>query len=216
MKVRQLRVVKAVASITILAMILLAAAMTAENQETYAASKKITRRAYDRVMKYKNTAYCAGCAGIYKVKLKNGKPVKITHIMKEQACYGVYAFPGAMRKKGKYIYYIEKTNGASSYLKRVGIRSHKDKILAHFATEYAISGKKIYYTEDDDYSVSHKVMKLSGKGKKKTSVKVKMNTMNSNVSGYSVKYKKKGKYVVDYLKTPKGTYKLGKVKNEGI
>ncbi len=209
MNVRHFRKVTVILAVLLLAVIF---GMAVQSQEAYAA-KKISRVAYDQVMKYKNTAYCAGCAGIFKVKLRNGKPKKITRIMEEEECYDEdYSFVIAMRKKGKYIYYIERTNGASTRLLRVGIKSHKKKLLEYFCTAYAIKGKKLYYTIEDDFKTAHRVMKLNGKGKKKTGIKVKMNSIKSNTKGYSVKNKRKGKYVVSYLKTPKGTFKLGKVR----
>ena len=69
--------------------------------------------------------------------------------------------------------------------------------------------------EDEETGiVSYKVMKLNGKSKKKTKIKPAEKNKKTNARGYSMKYKKKGKYVKTYLKTPKGTYYLGKIKNE--
>ena len=133
-------------------------------QEAYAKSKTIERVAYNEVMKYKNTVYCASPAGIYKVKLRNGK-------MKKKTCLTKEAYePYAMRKKGKCIYYIDGSNGTQCTFARVGIKTHKVKYLADGASDfaYAIKGKKIYYSADDYDGVTykHRVMKLNGKNKK--------------------------------------------------
>ena len=213
-KVFDMKARKLVKAQVLLAAVLLtmAVGMALQSQDVYA--KTIKRVAYNGVMKYKGTAYCASCAGIYKVKIRNGKVVSKTCLMKEKVCYGPYSLAGSMRKKGGYVYYVEGTNGTVSYLKRVGIRSHKSQLLSNYTFAYAIKGKKLYYSVEKDWtSTAHKVMTLSGKHKKKTSMKVKMTNKSSNVKGYKIVEKEKGKYVISYLKTPKGKYKLGKVFN---
>ena len=213
-KVFDMKARKLVKAQVLLAAVLLtlAVGMALQGQNVYA--KTIKRVAYNGVMKYKSTAYCASCAGIYKVKIRNGRLVSKTCLMKEEVCYGPYSLAGSMRKKGGYVYYVEGTNGTTSYLKRAGIRSHKAQLLSNYTFAYAIKGKKLYYSVEKDWdSISHKVMTLSGKHKKKTSIKVKMTNKSSNAKGYKIVEKEKGKYVISYLKTPKGKYKLGKVFN---
>jgi len=209
MNVRRLREVIVILAVLLLAVIF---GMAVQSQESYAA-KKIKGTTYEQVMKYKNTAYVIGCSGLYKVKLKNGKAKKITRLVKMTETFGPDSLLYGMRKKGSYIYYVSGTNGTSSRLIRVGIRSHKIKTLAKNTYKYAFKGKKIYYTVEDDISTHNRVMSINGKNKKKTKVKVVRIDKETNAKGYKVINKGKGKYVISYLKTPKGKFRLGKVKN---
>lgn len=176
---------------------------------TFAVSKA-TMKAYDQVIKSKNTVYCAGAEGLYKVKLKNGQ-VASKKILYRAETFGAYSYFSGMKKKGGYIYMQESTEGTPFYLCRVRTTSGKHKTLARLNDKgqviYAIKGKKIYYRDAD--STVKRVMKLNGKSKKKTSVKAVMKHKKSNASGYSVIMKQKGSKVVTYLKTPKGKFKLG-------
>lgn len=179
---------------------------------TFAAPKKVKMTAYDSVIKSGNTVYCAGAGDtIYKVKLKKGK-VKNSKALNKDFAMGAYTYVSGMKKKGKYIYYQLSTEGTPYYLYRVHITKGKAKKLASAndlgQIDYAIKGKKIYYKPDDG---KKRVMKLNGKSKKTTSVQPVMKHKNTNKKGYSVKYKKKGNYIITYLKTPKGTYSIGKM-----
>ena len=188
------------------------------------AASKAKMKVYDQVYKTGNTAYCAGVKGIYKVKLKNGAVTSCKLIYKVVDCYGEgISDISAIHKKGKYIYFLEEQYGYNPSLIRVTTSGKKKKTLAKEVTKYAIKGKKIYYIhvvlESD--KTEKRVMKLNGKSNKKTSKKVKMKTVKSNKSGYSMKYvykeyseekqDKTGKYGYnyDYLVTPRGTYFLG-------
>jgi len=69
---------------------------------------------------------------------------------------------------------------------------------------------------DDDYDPAEsqllKRMNLDGSSKRDTEITPNCKTKKTSDNGYTRKIKKKGKYVKDYLKTPKGTFYLGKVK----
>ena len=201
-------------AICFLAMIIAVAFMPSS---AFAASK-VKMTTYDQVYKTGNTVYCAGAGNtIYKVKVKNGKVKSKKQLRKKDFwCMGDYTYVNAMKKKGNYLYFRLWTEGSISYLARINISTGKDKILMTNSVDYAIKGKKIYASFEDEETgkVSYNVMKLNGKSKKKTKIKPAEKNKKTNARGYSMKYKKKGKYVKTYLKTPKGTYYLGKIKNE--
>ena len=180
------------------------------------AAKTVKMTDYSDVYKSGKTAYCAGDAGLYKVTLKKGKVKKVKRLVK----MGEYGWVMSLKKKGKYIYFVEGTNGTVSYICRVKTSGGKAKSLGggNEMQDYAISGNKIYYSyldyndrTDEEY-VAYRQMKLNGKGKKKSSVVPRETTKTSNAKGYKVKSVEKGGYVKDYLKTPKGKFYLGKKK----
>ena len=169
-------------------------------------SKSVSMTAYNEVSKEDSTVYCIGYSGLYKVKLKKGKPVSKKRL--DPYC------GGQMKKKGGYLYYIATpASGLWSELRRVKISTAKGKKLVGGDGDlyYAIKGEKIYYRMVDEYNrTTKKVMKLNGKGKKKTSVKAVTKVKRSNAKGYSVKSSESGDYMKDTLVTPKGKLYLGK------
>ena len=169
-------------------------------------AKTVTMTAYHEVIKDGSTVYCVGYSGLYKVKLKKGKPVSKKRL--DSRC------GGWMKKKGGYIYYVATPSGGLwSELRRVKISTAKGKKLVGDDCDlhYVIKGEKIYYRMVDEYGrTTKKVMKLNGKSKKKTSVKAVTKTKQTNAKGYSVKSSESGDYMKDYLKTPKGKLYLGK------
>ena len=179
----------------------------------FAAKKTVKMTAYDQVVKSGKTVYCAGSAGIYKVKVKRGKVKSVKKIYKVENSIGD-SCAIAMKKKGNYLYFEGTSFGSVVNLYRVGTSGKKLRHLAYMneTRDYVIKGKRIYYNKglNDNNRPITKQMKLNGKGKKKASVKVVLKTKRSNVKGYSVKIKTKGKYNYDYLRTPKGMFYLGK------
>jgi len=177
---------------------------------TFAATKSVKMMTYDQVLKTGSTAYCCGAEGVYRVKLSNGKVVSKKLLHKDPS-YGDYSHCEGMKKKNGYIYYQITSEGTLYYLARVKASGGKYKTLAKLndqgQVQYAIKGSKIYYK--GDYGKTKKVMNLNGTGKKKTKVKAVTKHKNSNAKGYKVIMKQKGSKAITYLKTPKGTYKLG-------
>ena len=188
-------------------------------QPADAASKKVSSTTYDRVIKSGNTAYCAGAYHIYKVKLtKSGKVKKVTRIVKGGPVWGKSArMIKYMTLKGKYLYYADYgvSDGSCIKLIRVNTKTKKKQDLVFTDSMfygYAIKGDKLYCKYDEEGKAVTKVMKLNGKSKKKTSKKVSMKHWNSNNKRYSIKFTSRGGYLRASLKTPKGTYFLGKNK----
>ena len=167
------------------------------------------------VCKDGNTVYCAGESGIYKVRFSKGKVKSKKRLVKSAEYNHIYT----LAKKGEYVYFQNWTKGTMSSIKRVKTSGGKAKTLVTVNELYnfAISGKKIYYSYcdyDSNYNeVTHcMVMNLNGKGKKSTTIQAESTQKTSNAKGYRVNTKKQGKYAKDYLKTPKGTVYLGKSK----
>ena len=183
---------------------------------TFAASKKAKMTVYKYVIKSGNTVYCsAGFGGIYKVTLKNGKVKKTKRLVKH------YCWLGGMKKKGKYIYYVEGSAGATRTLARVNINTGKrEKIISSvdYDIDFVIKNKKLYARVGSFYSEKavNKVMKLNGKAVEKTSVRPKNTIDDTDTDGYSVESDPKGKYYYIYLKTPKGRFKIDKIKQSKI
>ena len=183
---------------------------------TFAASKNVKMKVFKYVIKSGNTVYCSGGAGgIYKVTLKNGKVKKTKRLVKH------YSWLAGMKKKGKYIYYVEGSAGTTRTLARVNIDTGKRKALigsAGYDIEYVIKNKKLYVRVGSFYSEKavNKVMKLNGKAVKNTSVRPMHKLADTNTDGYSVETELKGKYYYIYLKTPKGKYKIDKIKQSKI
>lgn len=189
-------------------------------QQASAASKTVSSTTYDQVVKSGNTAYCAGAYAIYKVKLsKSGKVKKVTRIVNGGTVWDSGTrMIRHMMKKGKYLYYVDygACDGSATNLKRVNTETKKTKKLVftdNVFYGYAIKDKKLFAKYDSDGKAIKRSMKLNGKSKKKTSKKIVMKTHKSNKKGYSMKYKDVNGYVEAYLKTPKGTFYLGKTKH---
>ncbi|MBQ9015965.1 MAG: hypothetical protein IJ109_07550 [Firmicutes bacterium] len=181
----------------------------------FAASK--AKMSTYQVIKSGNTVYCAGEGdSIYKVRVKDGKVKDANKILKADFVMGDYSYVWGMKKKGGYLYYAMGSEGTWSVLYRISTSGGKPKMLAENPGCFTIKKNKLYvelYDEDQD-KTRYRVMNLNGKNKKKTSVHP-VNTMKeSNAKGYSVKYKESGKYIKTYLKTPKGSFYLGKSRYE--
>lgn len=189
-------------------------------QVSAASTAKMT--AFNQVYKTKNIAYCAGVGGVYKVTLKNGKVKKVKKLFKGKVIDYDYGCAEAMKKKGDYLYFMARNESApGGRIYRVNVKTGKKKALTGFVyylVGYVIKDKKIYYSydvaDDDAFYEEVKSMSLNGKNKKKSSMKVSMNTKNSNAKGYYIIEKEKDGYLKDYLRTPKGKYYLGKRKIE--
>lgn len=190
--------------------LVLAIAVVFMPANTFAATKSVKMMTYDQVVKSGNTVYCAGAEGIYKVKVKKGKVVSKKIIVRAES-FGAYSYYSGMKKKGKYIYVQSSSEGTLFSLIRVKASNGKCKCLASLndkgSVNYVIKGKKIFYK--GEWGKTKKVMRLNGKAKKKTSTKPIMKHKRSNAKGYSVIMKEKGSKAITYLKTPKGTFKLG-------
>lgn len=204
-----------------LAIVLLALAVAVAFAPASAyAVTKVKMTSYQDVLKAGNTVYVAGPGrGIYEVKVKNDVMKSKKWLVKTPASLWEGSQITGMKIKGNYLYYCELTDGTPLEVCRVNLKTKDQMDLAFlpFYGEYAIKGKKLYvsYKEEvgPDYKLKtkRKVMKLNGKSKKSTSVKVVTKFKKSNAKGYSVIYKEKNGYVKTYLKTPKGKYYLGKV-----
>ena len=184
--------------------------------EASAASGKVKMTGCDQVLKSGNTVYCAGAEGIYQVSVDNAGKVTSTRLLYRSETMGGYSYYYGMKLKGKYLYAQYMTEGTPFGLGRVHTGTGKFKTLARVndkgSVEYAIKGKKIYFKAQS--SKKGKVMKLSGKSKKKTSTKPKMTHKPTNDPGYTLiitedelpEYEYR---VTTYLKTPAGTFRLG-------
>ena len=196
--------------------------------------------AYNQVLKEGNTAYVGGAAGIYKVKLKsNGKVKSKKLIFKSYSPFGAYSYINTMYKQDNYIYFLQGTEGGTQYLKRVSTSGKSKKLASLLDTYYgySIDGNTIYYStynsaldddwddddywydddwDDEDYDPSLyqllKRMNLDGSSKQDTDITPNCKTKKTSDAEYTRTIKKKGKYAKDYLKTPKGTFYLGKIK----
>jgi len=180
--------------------------------EVFAASPKTKKMtAYDDVIKVGKTAYCATVAGIYKVNLRTGKSKRLTKTSENY-------MPFAMKKKGKYIYYLE-VGPNTQKLYRIKTNGKNKKLLykvAYYSAvdRYAISKNKIYliYNKDGSKKAKRIVMKLNGKGKKSTKIVPEMTFKQSNHKGYKGDEKVSGYKRKLYLKTPKKKILIDKVK----
>lgn len=186
----------------------------------HAAPKKVKSTAYNQVIKKGYTAYVAGASGIYKVRLVKGKLKSKKVLVKAEGTYWGSSYASSMYKGRKYLYYAMGTNGTGFSIWRISLKSGKKKLLASIVEspnycDFVIKGKKIYYSEyrGSNWSLQNRQMSLNGKSKKKSRYKAVQTTKVSNKKGYKVITKQKGNYYRDYIKTPKGTFYLGKVKN---
>ena len=117
----------------------------------FATSDSVSLTGYDQVIKKKNTIYCAGTGGIYKVILKNGKVKSKKRIVKNECTFAPESYQCAMRLKGKYLYFLSGGEGTGGSLCRIKLSGGKVKRLATNIPlsdqnfKYAIKGSKIYY-----------------------------------------------------------------------
>ena len=174
----------------------------------FAATKSMT--VYTEVLKTGNTVYCCSFKGMYKVRIKNGRPVSKKLIVKSSEKKG---YPHGMKKKGKYLYYsLNAGESDDSPLYRINLSSGKKQKLAKDVSDYVICGNNLYYNyygkadEFGEQPLITKVMKLNGKCKTSTNITIHNRSKLSNAKGYKITYKDiTGKYnVKEYLKTPKG------------
>ena len=199
------------------------------------AAGKISMTAYNQVIKSGNTVYCIGSKGIYRVKLRKGRVISSKLLHKD-----LYPFEFAslhhMKKKGKYLYYMQGHSGAFGpyqiveNIERVSIKSGKSKVLTRVGDQryfgYVIKGRRIYYDRAvfygdsyyDENGVIHpnvKSMALNGKKKKSAhSVIPVLKTRKSNAKGYRMIIRGESGNSRDYLRTPKGTFLIGKKTND--
>ncbi len=179
------------------------------------AASKVKMTCYDDVYKTGNTVYCAGCTGLYKVKVtKKGKAKSVKTLFDSKTVSLKRVLIYNMKKKGNYIYFLVETDLAGEgnpSLWRVKTNGKHLKRLA-YGFEYAIKGKKIYYVTLDPktYANIYHVMKLNGKAKKKAKRGVKINPKASNTKKYKVLTFGEGGYTFDYLDAPVNTKFLGK------
>lgn len=199
----------------LICLMVIATAVAFMPTSTFAATNKAKMTSYT-VYKTGDTVYCAGDSGIYRVKIKNGK----VKSKKKLVTTGPHSYVYNLKKKGNYLYYMRYTEGTPAYICRVKTSGGKAKVLARLeeAGDFAIKNNKIYYSYYDwNYKtnkeiVVKKVMNLNGKNKKKTKVQAVEKCKSTNANAYKLKSNVKNKYARDYLKTPKGTFYLGKTK----
>ncbi len=159
------------------------------------AASKVRMTVYDQVIKSGNYVYCpAEGDGFYKVRMQEDEVVQdgVQRLVRTHFVRGGYTYNMHMKKMGKYLYYIEGSEGTYYKLRRVNLTTGKRQMVANYGTEYAIRGHKIYaqISKDnwEDSYTRYRVMKMDGKNKKKTSARPAMKTKRSNVKGYSVSY----------------------------
>ena len=182
----------------------------------FAASKNTVKSNMYEIFKQKSIVYVQCNSGLYRVKLKSGKPVSKRKIVK---CGKKYAFEHFL-VKGKYVYF-KKTAGEKVTLYRVkktGGMAKKLVTMPEFG-EVAFKDKKIYYTYDGETDKNGKVIKiyknvmnLNGTGKKNSKYEAVENDKYHNVKGYKYVFKATKSYLITYLKTPKGKIVLEKQK----
>lgn len=182
-------------------------------------SGKVYMTSYTKVIKDGNTFYCAGARGLYKITLADGKiqsKTLIGSVMNPR--FGAYTYIGNMKRFGNYIYYTIGCEGTLWTMMRANINTGKTQEIGEFNEQiywgYVIKNNKIYF-DDSNYSEHGPVknlisMNLDGSGRKKTSVIPIMKNADSNAGGYSMIFKESNEYALDYLKTPSGTFYLGK------
>ncbi|MBQ6496289.1 MAG: hypothetical protein IJI74_03870 [Firmicutes bacterium] len=160
------------------------------------------------------TVYCCGETGLYKVKVTSSGKVKSK---KRIVKCGLHAYLFSFHKNGKFIYYTQGTEGTTSYVKRVKTNGKENKKLATLEDSmygFSIDGDKIYYSTydwdaDDEIFMC---MNLDGSDKQTTTITPNSKFKRTNKKGYKVVIKYDGKYVKEYLKTPKAKKLLGKKK----
>lgn len=180
-------------------------------------AKTVHSTAYDNVIKKGNTVYCCNNVGIFKLSLKTGKSRRLVWGDRDLDL-------GRMMKKGKYIYYTL-IGDVTLDLYRVNTVNKKKVMIqagslagkyAH-VTDYGMYRNKIYcrleQSEGLDDKVAYRVMKLNGRSKKKTKIKISMKIKSSNTKGYKLftKYNYRAHKAYAYLKAPRKTYYLGAI-----
>ena len=114
--------------------------------ESYAASKTVKMTGYNKVLKMKNTVYVAGAGdSIYKVTVKKGVVKSKKKITKGGWVMGPYSYTSGMKKKGKYLYIKEGTEGTLFYLSRVNLSNGKTKVLV---TSFGENGPQNCYENE--------------------------------------------------------------------
>ena len=146
----------------------------------FGASKKKKMTVYDQVCKVGNTAYCCTGQGLYKYDLNNGSKVLLHQVNARE----VEAVSRMKVYKG-YLYFFE-DGEEEAHLYRVRMSNNKVKRLVSCIHEYAISKKKIYYVRAYSEKPEKRVMKLNGKGKKKSHYNVVNKCKASNAKGYYI------------------------------
>ena len=165
----------------------------------YAASGTKKMTVYSKMVK-KGNIVCVNLGNVLAaVNVKTNK----AKILYNDSPYSVFN-PSNMKIKGNYLYFQE-YGDHETYLIRINIKTGKKKTLHSNVRAYAISGKKIYYKAykihwegNGDITYHKRVMKLNGKSKKKTSVKVKNIKKKSNAKGYKIVKANKKIKVIDY------------------
>ena len=190
---------------------------------SFAASGKTKKmKVYTDVIKVGNNVYCnLNGDYIYKVNLKTGKKTKLMTNNNKHS-YGVEY----MSYHKGYLYYVTsnsfdkfKYSDIGRKLYRIKVKNKKRTCL-YTAKEdpdasfrYAVKGKTVFtqykkaINDDYDTKLVRKKMKLNGKSKKNSKVKVKMTEKTSNKKGYSLicdthEMEDDLGYVTCYLKTP--------------
>lgn len=222
-------------TVLVLTITLLPAGAFADSALKKSNSRAISMTVYDDVIKSGNTLYCNTAAGIYKVKVRNGK-VRSKKLLVEGP--GIEDSYINMKLKGKYLYFIVRDVENREKLWRVKTSTGRVQVLTKWiygedmdppgSLAYVIKGQKIYYRWNAPWDAkapykSNVVMKLNGKGKKKSGRMIYMADKKSNTRKYSVRtklvrtkldYNPRTTFTVTakcYLKTPKKTYYLGKI-----
>ncbi|MBR2674888.1 MAG: hypothetical protein IKE52_05480 [Mogibacterium sp.] len=175
---------------------------------------------YTDVVKKGSTAYCVGSSGLYKVKLKKGRVKSVKRMIK----FDRYEKAWYINKKGKYIYLQWYGMAPGGSLGRINIKTGKKNYYGwtYESNGFVIVGNRIYYdTHHDAEYKNGRLIKdhywectsetLNGKDKKSEDIKLSVKWKKSNVKKYRVITKDDGDYKKDYIKTPKGTFYLGKV-----
>lgn len=179
----------------------------------FAAENTVTSKMYE-IYVTGNYAFVSCGSGIYRVKLKKGKPVAKKRIYKS----GKKLSTANLIVKGKYVYFKNFGNKAGQeYLYRVKKGGGDAVELASMGefSEVAFKDNQIYYSypgETDDNGMVlvtiKKVMNLDGTGLEDTDTEAIEKDKYKNKKGYKFAYKPKGKKIVVYLKTPKGKIAL--------
>lgn len=150
----------------------------------FAATKTKKMTLYTEVIKSGKYAYCCTPNGVYKVNLKT----KTKKLIVSDENFEMYP-PDTMKLYKGYLFYTA-GGGTGTGLHRVKTNGKNNKGLTSICS-FAISKNKIYYTEYDFGNGGSKrikkVMKLNGKGKKKSSYNVVNTLKKSNKKGYRVK-----------------------------
>jgi len=182
--------------------------------QTAQAGSTIKLTDMQNVYKRGNYVYCivyGEPTAIYEINLKTKA--------KKAVLNPIRGMPKNVFKKGDYLYYMLGGNSYGGRLYRKNLKTEKIKRLSkEWIEAYTIKGKKIYYTYyTGGFSgkTAARVMKLNGKGKKKTSARLKRVVRFTNNKNYKIYsspiYDDYGNYVKEntYLKTPKGKIYLG-------